>query len=178
LFPISFNQNRPIGITAIGLYFLVYGSFLLLFRSYILLGQGDPATVIEKLNTSYFDFSITFLLPPFVMVLSSYGIWNRKTWGWWLTSLLMTTTILSFVFLFAELPFHKFLAYLTSQRNTLIISIVVLVYLFLPRIFQKYNHGKLDVLLVAVILVLIASFSGEFYADLVLGENARARLRN
>jgi len=112
------------------------------------------------------------------MVIASYGIWYRKVWGWWLTALLMATSILSFMFLFADLPFHKFLAYLTSQRNTLIISTIVLVYLFLPRIFEKYNGDKLNILAVVSILLLLASFSGEFFADLILDDSARARLRS
>jgi len=161
---IKLNPNRPLGITVMGLYFLAYGVLFIIFRASLLYGKGDPTGVLEALEISYFNFFIRYFLPPVLMIFAAYGMWHKKYWGWWLSVLMMASIAMAFLIIFFKLPFHDFLIYVVSQRNGLLINIVVLVYLFLPTIFKKFHGGKVNLVIVALTVFIVSTIIGDYFA--------------
>ena len=147
-----------------GVYFLVYGVFFIIFRASLLYGKGDPASVLEVLELSYFNFFIRYFLPPILMICAAYGMWYKKYWGWWLSVIMMASTAMAFLIIFSKLPFHDFLRYVVSQRNGLLFNIVILVYLFLPTIFKKFHGGKVNLIIVMLTVFIVSTLIGDYFA--------------
>ena len=90
------KPKRPLGVTVLAI-LAVLGGILLLFSG---IGIGSSPTLFTSMpNMAYLapiaaDLGIVFIILGLIALVSAYGLWTGKKWGWWITIIISALGVL------------------------------------------------------------------------------------
>lgn len=162
------SKERPFGTTLIGLFNVIGGSFGFFSTLFVLFGSLDRniSKAPSLLSTSIGPYWLILTSIPFFF--SGIGLWRGKRWGWWLASFFETSALVTGLCNLALFPpslqkqeaagalSHSFSYYYLKELAGLSFSILVLYYLFRPKVRGFCELLALNLRKAILILLILA----------------------
>lgn len=131
------SQGRPVGVALVALMFLLYAvvkgfNAFSAFQAVNLPGLSPTAH-----SDAQFDLIRSLVELPFYVV-TAFGVWRLRQWGWYLALAFLAFTIVRAVVTTFNFPWpHNLLAPLSQS----IIPITIMLYLLHPMIRSVFRRG-------------------------------------
>lgn len=133
----------PIGLKITSAIFFILGTLSLvatsvMFFSFSMLSEG-----LQRSGILFPVFLFANVVVPAAVMTGSVGLWYRAKWAWWICAAVCGVEITKKCIVAFISPWALLGTYPVQQNMFLIVTIVVLVYLFKEKVFRTFHSESL-----------------------------------